>query len=184
MPAWAAVDVGGSRATTSLVVVTRDLLIAECHVWEGDDAVLKVPSAICELNGRYAVDGVVYDPWRFESEALPLEREEGLTAVAVSQEDRAHVLTLVAHRRSRIGGRDRASTVPDEPEATPVEHAEHARRAGGASNPARGAPFARLSTGGLKQVGRRHPNADRCDTLRVVHQEWREGLGPIVRQPG
>jgi hypothetical protein len=34
-------------------------------------------------------------------------------AIAVSQEDRAHALTLVAHRRGRIGGRDRASTVPN-----------------------------------------------------------------------
>lgn len=84
-PVIAAVDVGGSRATTALVVVTRDLRIAECHVWSGDDAVLQVPDAIRELKGRYAVEEVVYDPWRFESEALRLEREEGLTVVAFPQ---------------------------------------------------------------------------------------------------
>ncbi|MEJ7568412.1 MAG: terminase TerL endonuclease subunit [Gaiellaceae bacterium] len=80
-----AVDVGGSRASTALVAVTPDLRVAAVQVWQGDDAVLRVPDAIRELARRYTVREVAYDAWRFQSEALRLERDDGLTMVAFPQ---------------------------------------------------------------------------------------------------
>jgi phage terminase large subunit-like protein len=84
-PVWVGVDIGGSRASTAVVAVTRDLRVAEVIVFEGDDAVLKVPDVVLGLARRYDVREVIYDPWRFRSEALRLERDHGLVAVAFPQ---------------------------------------------------------------------------------------------------
>jgi phage terminase large subunit-like protein len=84
-PVWLAIDVGGSRASTAVVAVTRDLRVADVRVLDGDDAVLKVPDIVLELAALYDVREVIYDPWRFQSEALRLERDHGLVAVAFPQ---------------------------------------------------------------------------------------------------
>jgi phage terminase large subunit-like protein len=84
-PVYVGVDVGGSRASTAVVAVTADLRVAHVEVYEGDEAVLRVPDAIRALKGRYAVEEVAYDPWRFQGEALRLERDEGLVVVEFPQ---------------------------------------------------------------------------------------------------
>jgi phage terminase large subunit-like protein len=84
-PVWVGVDVGGSRASTAVVAVTRDLRVAEALVYDGDDAVLKVPDALLQLAARYDVREIAYDPWRFQSEALRLERDHGLVVVQFPQ---------------------------------------------------------------------------------------------------
>jgi phage terminase large subunit-like protein len=84
-PAWVAIDVGGSRATTCVVAVSKDLRVLDVRVLEGDDAVLKVPDIVLELAAFFDVREVIYDPWRFQSEALRLERDHGLTVVAFPQ---------------------------------------------------------------------------------------------------
>lgn len=80
---WAGVDIGGSRAASSVVLVTEDLRV-KARVWQGDDAVLKVADYVAELAGRYSIREVAYDPWRFRSEALRLE-EAGLPMVEFPQ---------------------------------------------------------------------------------------------------
>ena len=84
-PVWAAVDVGGSRASTAVVAVTQDLRVAAVEIMQGDDAVLRVPEILLALAGRYQLREVAYDPWRFQSEALRLERDHGLLMVAFPQ---------------------------------------------------------------------------------------------------
>jgi phage terminase large subunit-like protein len=84
-PVVVGVDIGGARASTAVVAVTRDLRIAAVHVFQGDEAVLRVPETVLELARRFVVDEVSYDPWRFQSEALRLEREHGLTMVQFPQ---------------------------------------------------------------------------------------------------
>ena len=86
------VDIGGSRSATSVVgCIARDdgrVDVALVEVWQGNDAVLKASAYIEQLvaSGR-AIREVVYDPMRFESEALRLEREHGLTLVSWAQSE-------------------------------------------------------------------------------------------------
>jgi hypothetical protein len=74
---WAAADVGGRRAASSLVAVTRDLRVAYVETWQGNESVMQLPPAIRELAERFTLRECAYDPWRFKSEAIRLE-EEGI----------------------------------------------------------------------------------------------------------
>lgn len=62
--------------------------VATCEVWQGADAVLKASAYIEQLatSGR-AIREIVYDPMRFESEALRLERDRGITLVSWPQSE-------------------------------------------------------------------------------------------------
>ena len=82
-PVVLGVDIGGSRAASAVVGVTRDLHVAEMHVFQGDAAVMDVVDTIVEIAERRPVLEVAHDPWRFRSEALRLERDHGLTVVEV-----------------------------------------------------------------------------------------------------
>lgn len=84
-PVWAGVDIGGSRATTAVVAVTKDIRVADVTILEGDDAVLRVPDVLVDLAGRFELREVAYDPWRFQGEALRLERDHGLVMVRFDQ---------------------------------------------------------------------------------------------------
>jgi phage terminase large subunit-like protein len=77
------VDVGGSRASTALVGVTRELQVAEVRILQGDEAVLAIVDEIVEIARRRPVLELAHDPWRFRSEALRLERDHGLWVVEV-----------------------------------------------------------------------------------------------------
>lgn len=80
---WVGVDVGGSRAASAVVLVTEDLRVL-ARTWQGDDAVLKVADHCRDLADRYTIRELIYDPWRFRSEALRLE-EAGLPVVEFAQ---------------------------------------------------------------------------------------------------
>lgn len=82
-PVWLGVDIGGSRAASAVVGVTKDLQVAEVHVYQGDEAVMAVVDKVLEIASRRSVVEVAHDPWRFRSEALRLERDHGLQAVEV-----------------------------------------------------------------------------------------------------
>jgi phage terminase large subunit-like protein len=80
---WGGVDIGGSRAASAIVLVTKDLRVA-VEVWEGDDAVLKVAERLAEIASYYTIRECCYDPWRFRSEALRLE-DAGLKMTEFAQ---------------------------------------------------------------------------------------------------
>jgi phage terminase large subunit-like protein len=52
---------------------------------QGDDAVLPVPDVLLALAVHHQLREVAYDPWRFQSEALRLERDHGLLMVQFPQ---------------------------------------------------------------------------------------------------
>jgi hypothetical protein len=83
-PVYVRVDVGGSRASTALVACTEDLRVAACEVYQGDEAVLRVAETLRELAQRVTLREIAYDAWRFQSEALRLERD-GFVMVAFPQ---------------------------------------------------------------------------------------------------
>ena len=84
-PVWLGVDIGGSRAASAVIGVTAELRVAEVHILEGDDAVLAVPDVILGIARRRSIMEVAYDPWRFRSEALRLERDHGMPMIEFPQ---------------------------------------------------------------------------------------------------
>lgn len=84
-PVVLGIDVGGSRAASAVIGVTRDLRVAEVHVHQGDEAVLEVTTTVEEIASRRPIIEAAYDPWRFRGEALRLERDQGLTMVEFPQ---------------------------------------------------------------------------------------------------
>lgn len=98
------VDVGGSRSATAVVgcVAGQDgsVRVATVEIWQGSDAVLRASSYIEQLvaAGR-PIREVVFDPMRFSSEALRLERDHGLVLVEWQQsETRMTVCSENLHR--------------------------------------------------------------------------------------
>jgi phage terminase large subunit-like protein len=80
------IDIGGTRSASALVGVTTELEVPICQVFEGDEAVLDVTDALLQLHADgWTIREVAYDPWRYQAEALRLEREHGLTMVAFPQ---------------------------------------------------------------------------------------------------
>lgn len=84
-PVWLGVDIGGSRAASALIGVTADLRVAECHIFQGDGAVLEVTERVLEIAARRSVVELAFDPWRYQAEALRLERDHGVNAVQFPQ---------------------------------------------------------------------------------------------------
>lgn len=84
-PLTLGVDIGGSRSTSALVGCVADgdgVRVALVEVHTGDQAVLAVQQSIRDLHAQgRAIAQVIYDPMRFESESLRLERDLGLTVV-------------------------------------------------------------------------------------------------------
>jgi phage terminase large subunit-like protein len=90
-PLTLGVDVGGARSTTALVGVVADddgVRVALVEVRTGRAAVLDLVASIRALveQGR-PIAQVVFDPMRFEGEAMRLERDLGLTLVEWPQSE-------------------------------------------------------------------------------------------------
>jgi hypothetical protein len=85
------VDVGGSRSATAVVGCVggeEGVRVALVEIWQGSDAVLKATAYIERLvsTGR-PIREIVFDPMRFSSEALRLERDHGLTLIEWPQSE-------------------------------------------------------------------------------------------------
>jgi phage terminase large subunit-like protein len=80
------IDIGGTRSASALIGVTPELEVPICEVFEGDEAVLAVTDALLQLHADgWLIAEVAFDPWRYQAEALRLEREHGLTMVTFPQ---------------------------------------------------------------------------------------------------
>lgn len=112
-PIFLGIDVGGSRAASAVVGVTADLRVVEIHVFQGDEAVLKVAETVEAIAQRRTVREAAFDPWRFQGEALRLERHHGLTMVAFPQ---SHSRMVVASERLHAAIVERRLTHPGHPE--------------------------------------------------------------------
>lgn len=84
-PVYLGVDIGGSRASSCVIGVTEDLEVVECHVFNGDEAVLRVTETVIEIAARRPVAEMSFDPWRYEAEALRLQRDHGLSVLTFPQ---------------------------------------------------------------------------------------------------
>jgi phage terminase large subunit-like protein len=79
------VDIGGARAATAVVSCVADedgVRVADVQVWQGQGAVLQAVAYIESLvAGGQRIREIVFDPMRFEGEAMRLERDHGLQLV-------------------------------------------------------------------------------------------------------
>jgi phage terminase large subunit-like protein len=109
------IDIGGSRASTALIAVTttEPLRVAHVQTWTGDEAVLEVADAILALRDRFSIREACYDPWRYQSEALRLEREHGLVMVAFPQ---SHARMTVASEKLHRAIVEKQLQHPGDPE--------------------------------------------------------------------
>jgi phage terminase large subunit-like protein len=107
------VDIGGARSASACVGVDEDLNVCEVHIFQGRGAVLDVAARIVEIASRRPIKEVVFDPMRFESEAMRLESEHGLMAVEFPQHDSRMIPASENLHRVIVEGR---LTHPGDPE--------------------------------------------------------------------
>lgn len=107
------VDVGGARSATALVGCVADddgVRVAFVDVWQGREAVVKLTARVHELAQARRIRQIIYDPMRWESEALRVEREHGLRTVEWPQSElrmtrcSENLHRLVAEKRLRHPG--------------------------------------------------------------------------------
>jgi len=91
---WVGVDIGGERSGTAVAAVSEAGTV-RAWVWHGDEAVLQAADHLRRLRGRLRLQGVAFDPWRFQTEAQRL-LGEGVPMVKVPQS--AEGMTLASER--------------------------------------------------------------------------------------
>ncbi len=106
---WAGVDVGGDRSASAVIWINSALHVG-CAIYHGDGGVLECVEHVRELAGRYALQEVVFDPWRFGQAAQELERER-VTVLAFPQSD---VRMVPASIRLHAAITERRLTLPDD----------------------------------------------------------------------
>ena len=82
---WVGVDVGGERSA-SAVVWCNEALHVGCAIFHGDEGVLECVEEVRDLAGRFNIQEVIYDPWRFGQAAQELELER-VPVLAFPQND-------------------------------------------------------------------------------------------------
>jgi len=107
------IDIGGSRDASALIGVTADLRVVEIHIFGGDEAVLRITETVEKIAQRRRIREAVYDPWRYQAEALRLERDHGLTLVQFPQSHSRMVVASEGLHRAVVEG---SLTHPGHPE--------------------------------------------------------------------
>ncbi|HEY6775211.1 MAG TPA: terminase TerL endonuclease subunit [Thermoleophilaceae bacterium] len=86
---WIGVDVGGTRALSSVCWVTDDLRVG-VKSWRGEESVLFAQAEVERLAGEFKVVECAYDPWHFAPAALDLG-QRGLRMVEFKQSNQRMV---------------------------------------------------------------------------------------------
>lgn len=108
---WVGVDVGGERSASAVVWVNERLHVG-CAIYHGDEGVLDCADKVRELASEYALQEVVFDPWRFGQAAQELERER-VPVLAFPQTDARMIPASTRLHAAIVEGR---LTVPDDAE--------------------------------------------------------------------
>ncbi len=108
---WIGVDVGGERSASAVVWINERLHVG-CAIYHGDEGVLDCSDKVRELASQYALQEVVFDPWRFGQAAQELERER-VPVLAFPQSD-ARMIPASARLHAAIV--ERRLIVPEDAE--------------------------------------------------------------------
>ncbi|MBA2741255.1 MAG: hypothetical protein H0U46_04515 [Actinobacteria bacterium] len=123
---WVGVDVGGERSASAVVWLNERLHVG-CSIYHGDEGVLDCADKVRELASEYALQELVFDPWRFGQAAQELERER-IPVLAFPQNDARMIPASARLHAAIVEGR---LTVPDDAELrqhVAAAIARHSRR--------------------------------------------------------
>ena len=100
---WVGVDIGGARADTAIVWLDEDLRVG-CEIWSGEEALMDATAFLPELAKRYAVQEVVYDPWRATTLAQIAEQHR-IKVTAFPQSDSRMIPASAALHQAIVEGK-------------------------------------------------------------------------------
>jgi phage terminase large subunit-like protein len=123
---WLGVDLGGARADTALVWITKDGRIG-CRIFSGDDAIVDAAAAIFALAERYRLREVIYDPWRAAMLVRGLE-DRRIKCTVFQQSDSRMIPASAALHTAIVEGEIRHPDDPRLNEHVAAAVARHGRR--------------------------------------------------------
>jgi phage terminase large subunit-like protein len=106
-PVWAGVDVGGARADSACVWVSRlgnDHYAVDSAIYSGEDGIVGVNETLLKLAERHQLREVVYDPWRAAMLVRGLE-QRGIRCTVFQQSDSRMIPASAALHRAIVEGR-------------------------------------------------------------------------------
>jgi phage terminase large subunit-like protein len=141
-PVWAGVDLGGARADSACVWVSRlgdDHYAVDCEIFSGEDGIVGVNETLLKLAERHELREVVYDPWRAAMLVRGLE-QRGITCTAFAQSDSRMLPASAALHRAIVEGRIHHPNHPKLNEHVAAAVAKHGRRGWRIDQAERGTP--------------------------------------------
>jgi phage terminase large subunit-like protein len=135
---WIGIDLGGARADTAIVWITRDGRVG-VRIFSGEDGIVDAAALIPELAERYRIRELVYDPWRAAMLVRGLEQHR-IRCTAFAQSDSRMIPASAALHTAIVEGE---VSHPDDPKLN--EHiagavARHGRRGWRIDQAERGTP--------------------------------------------
>jgi phage terminase large subunit-like protein len=141
-PIWAGVDLGGARADSAAVWVSRlgdDHFAVDAAIFSGEDGVVGVNETLLKLAERHELREVVYDPWRAQVLVRGLE-QRGIRCTAFAQSDSRMLPASAALHRAVVEGRIHHPNDPKLNEHVAAAVAKHGRRGWRIDQAERGTP--------------------------------------------
>jgi phage terminase large subunit-like protein len=136
---WLGVDLGGARADTALVWMTRDKRVG-CRIFSGEDGISDAAAFIPELAERYLLREVVFDPWRAAMLVRGLE-DRRIQCTAFQQSDSRMLPASASLHRAIVEGEIRHPDDPRLNEHIAAAVARHGRRGWRIDQAERGTPI-------------------------------------------
>jgi phage terminase large subunit-like protein len=106
-PIWIGVDLGGARADSACVWVSRlgdDHYAVDCSIHSGEDGMYAVQETILRLAERFQIREVVFDPWRAAMLVRGLE-QRGIRCTVFAQSDSRMIPASAALHTAIVEGR-------------------------------------------------------------------------------
>ena len=106
-PVWVGVDLGGARADSACVWVSRlgdEHFAIDAAIFSGDDGIVGVNETILRLAERFQVREVVFDPWRAQVLVRGLD-QRGIKTTAFAQSDSRMIPASAALHQAVVEGR-------------------------------------------------------------------------------
>jgi phage terminase large subunit-like protein len=141
-PVWIGVDLGGSRADSACVWVSRledDHFAIDAAIFSGEDGVVGVNETILRLAERFQIREVVFDPWRAQVLVRGLE-QRGIRCTAFAQSDSRMLPASAALHQAVVEGKIHHRDDPKLNEHVAAAVAKHGRRGWRIDQAERGTP--------------------------------------------
>lgn len=129
-PIWVGVDLGGARADSAAVWISRladDHFAIDAAIFSGEDGVVGVHETLLRLAERFEIREVVFDPWRAQVLVRGLE-QHGIRTTAFAQSDNRMIPASASLHQAIVEGRLHHPDDPKLNEHVAAAIARHGRR--------------------------------------------------------